>query len=370
MERIFVSASDIPTAVEQIADRVSAPDVAGIILYASPRYDLAELVKALDLRFRCPLIGCTTAGEITDSYHLGGIAVLALPCATFRMAVEYVPSATGFTLDDGVALKARLERYMRPMSDGWNQFGLCLIDGLSLAEELFLGSLADAFDRIPIIGGSAGDDLKFQRTSVCANSKVGSGGAAVALIQSSLPFESFHFHHYRANQQELIITDADPQRRLVFEIDGYPAAKHYAQVIGLPVDQLSPEVCTAHPFILELGGKTYLRSIQRVNPDDSLQFFCAIDEGIPCGIGESLDPIERLRAHAEDLQRKLGPLSLTLGFDCVLRRLDLTRRGLLEAVSPSLAELNFFGFSTYGEQIGAVHVNQTLTGVAFGRAKN
>ena len=31
-----------------------------------------------------------------------------------------------------------------------------------------------------------------------------------------------------------------------------------------------------------------------------------------------------------------------------------------------LNKINFLGFSTFGEQYNAIHINQTLTGVVFG----
>jgi hypothetical protein len=50
-----------------------------------------------------------------------------------------------------------------------------------------------------------------------------------------------------------------------------------------------------------------------------------------------------------------------------LRRLELEQRGLDGAVGAFLATQKVVGFSTYGEQFNALHVNQTFTGVALGR---
>jgi len=57
---------------------------------------------------------------------------------------------------------------------------------------------------------------------------------------------------------------------------------------------------------------------------------------------------------------------LTLGCDCILRRVEMERDGLLPAVD-SLYRLNHLvGFNSYGEQFRGIHVNQTLTGIAIG----
>ena len=43
-------------------------------------------------------------------------------------------------------------------------FALCFIDGLSYAEEAVTSAIHWGLDDIPLLGGSAGDDLKFETT--------------------------------------------------------------------------------------------------------------------------------------------------------------------------------------------------------------
>ena len=62
----------------------------------------------------------------------------------------------------------------------------------------------------------------------------------------------------------------------------------------------------------------------------------------------------------------IGGTEIVLGFDCVCRRLELEASGLAPRVGAFFAERRVVGFSTYGEQFNAVHVNQTFTGVAIG----
>ena len=49
----------------------------------------------------------------------------------------------------------------------------------------------------------------------------------------------------------------------------------------------------------------------------------------------------------------------------MLRRIEAGQFQQTRAISDILSKHNVIGFNTYGEQIGALHVNQTLTGVAF-----
>lgn len=124
---------------------------------------------------------------------------------------------------------------------------------------------------------------------------------------------------------------------------------------------------STHPVVVRVGGKDYVRSIQRCGEDGSLTFFCAIDEGIVLTLAESRDMVANLEAEVDRLEGRLGELDLTLGFDCVLRRLESRQRALTAGVDSQLQRLRACGFATYGEQFGPMHVNQTLTGVAIGR---
>ena len=118
--------------------------------------------------------------------------------------------------------------------------------------------------------------------------------------------------------------------------------------------------------MLQIGGEWYVRSIQKVHPDGSMSFFCAIDEGIPLTIARGMDYIETIQSQFENLKSELGEIALTIGCDCVLRRLVMDRLEVFGEVEKILRTVNFVGFSSFGEQYNSIHVNQTLTGVAFG----
>ena len=45
-------------------------------------------------------------------------------------------------------------------------------------------------------------------------------------------------------------------------------------------DRLAADVFAAHPVVVRIGGQYFVRSIAKVNEDESLTFFCAIDEEI------------------------------------------------------------------------------------------
>ena len=54
-----------------------------------------------------------------------------------------------------------------------------------------------------------------------------------------------------------MVTDADPNTRQVFEINGEPAATVYADLLGITVDELEPEVFRYILWPVKIGGEYY-----------------------------------------------------------------------------------------------------------------
>jgi hypothetical protein len=119
--------------------------------------------------------------------------------------------------------------------------------------------------------------------------------------------------------------------------------------------------------MVRAGGDYHVRAVQAANPDGSLTFYCAIDEGIVLTLGEPVDQIESLKATMEDIRAAVGEVDHIIAFDCVLNRINAERRQIGRLVSEIYRRNGVVGFNTYGEQFHALHVNQTFSGLAIGR---
>jgi hypothetical protein len=118
--------------------------------------------------------------------------------------------------------------------------------------------------------------------------------------------------------------------------------------------------------VVLIDGANYVRSIQKVNPDGSLKFYCAIERGVVLRVAKGTDLVANLEGALSQVRAQIGPPQLVLTCDCILRKLEIAEEGLDEAVSDILRRNNAVGFNTYGEQFCGVHVNQTLTAIALG----
>jgi hypothetical protein len=362
-------AQDPVAAAEALRDGLQQPDIALVLFFCSSDYDHATLAEQVARRFAgVPVVGCTTAGEIGPlgcrDHSIAGVSFAADVCT---VEVGLLEELRGFQIADGVALARRLRRELDEAAPaGGDTFAFLLVDGLSGHEEQVAHSLQQGLGEIPLVGGSAGDSLSFDRTYVYWDGRFTSDAAVLVLITTPLPFTEFKTQHFVPTDERLVVTEARPDERVVVEINGLPAAQEYARILGLDVQDLDPVHFAASPVVVLIDGANYVRSIQRVGPDGSLKFYCAIERGVVLRVAQSRDLVGNLESAFSQVRAQIGPPQLVLTFDCILRRLEIVEAGLDEAVSDLLRRNNAVGFNTYGEQFCGVHVNQTLTAIALG----
>ncbi len=164
----------------------------------------------------------------------------------------------------------------------------------------------------------------------------------------------------------MVVTDADPDTRVVRELNGLPAAQEYARILGVHAHDLGPMQFATSPIVVMIDGTNYVRSVQKMNPDGSLTFFCAIENGIVLRVADGVDLVQNLEDAFHQIHSEIGPPQLVLGCDCILRKIEITQAGLTPRVEHIFLRNNTVGFNTYGEQFRGVHVNQTFAGVAIG----
>ena len=246
-------------------------------------------------------------------------------------------------------------------------FGFLLTDGLSLKEEKVTSLLYQVLGDINIIGGSAGDDLELIQTYIYFDKQFHINSAVIMVIEVLADFSVFRLQHFEPTDKEVITTEVDFEQRIVKEINGEPAALAYAKINDLDPKNLNSLDFAIHPLMIQIADEWYIRSISNVNPDNSLQFYCAIDYGLPLSIARSTDVIRRLEQEVETIEKEYSEIYCTLGCDCIFRRLEFSNKGYTEKIEALLNRINFIGFNSYGEQFNGIHFNQTLVGVVIGK---
>jgi hypothetical protein len=359
---------DRPGAVAALAAQLGRnEDLSLVALFVSPEADFAAtMAKATRCFAGASVIGCTTAGEIGRAgYTEGEIAAVGLPAENFCVETLLVPDLGDLAGQDLVAATVRARRRLAERRPGWrHEFAFLLVDGLSVKEDELVATLAMALGPVPLFGGSAGDGTRFARTSVALGGKSHGNAAVLSLVRTRCPVQVFSHDHLMPTQRRMVVTGADPARRIVHQINAEPAAREYARLLGKDPEQLSTFTFAANPVAVRLGGRHHVRAIQRVLDNGDLVFFSAIDEGLVLTLAEPQDIVAHLDAELGALAVRRRPAAI-LACDCILRRVEVEQIQRTRAVSDILARHGVVGFSTYGEQIGGMHVNHTMTGVAI-----
>jgi len=162
VKRATSSHADAAQAIAEVQRQLEQAEVSLVILFVSARYDLKAVEDALRGAFRCPVIGCTTAGEITSSgYIAGGVVGVSLASPSLFVHPKLIAPLDTFGLAEGEQLAGELRGELRLGTDfePRKMFSLLLVDGLSMLEEQVVATLHRALAGVPLFGGSAGDDL-------------------------------------------------------------------------------------------------------------------------------------------------------------------------------------------------------------------
>ncbi len=354
-------------AAEALARLLGPGPFALVVLFVSPDADMADLVAGLGPAFTdTPVIGCTTAGEIApEGYVEGRIVAVALPADHFAADTVIVEDLGDLRPQALIGRLIRARQRLITERPGWeHEFAFLMVDGLSIREDELASALASGLGPVPLFGGSAGDGTRFKETFVLHGARVLRNAAVLAMVRSDCRVRVFSLDHLVPTGVRMVVTGADPRTRTVRTINAEPAAREYARILGKDAGQLSPLIFAAHPVVVRIGGKHHVRAIQQVADNGDLVFFSAIDEGLVLTLAEPQDMVAHLARELARLSEAGAPAAI-LACDCILRRVEAMEKQKTGDISALLRRHGVVGFSTYGEQLNAMHVNQTMTGVAI-----
>ncbi|CAA0360707.1 conserved exported hypothetical protein [Alteromonas alvinellae] len=355
----------------EILANVKCDEIELLLFHTSTLFDLDTVAKEISARFpHVNIVGCTSAGEFNkNGYGTEKLLAVAFLKNEFSIATALVPNLGEVNFDEAHDIASALRRALQGRErryDTEQHFVISVLDGLTRHEEHFLETFATAFGNIPHLGGSAGDDLKLEATYVFYNGEFHRDAAVLLLVGTGKPFTVFSIDHINSPVSKLVVTHADPESRTVYEINGEPAAQYYASLLGMKAEDLTPDVFSMFPLAVMVGGKYFIRSIQKVDlATNAITFYCAVDIGIILTFVQLGDCIEALESKLDKLRAQLGEPEFVYACDCFLRRLEIQQGKNDHEIRRLQQRYNVAGFNAYGEHIHSVHLNQTFTGVYF-----
>jgi hypothetical protein len=362
--RTACSIKDLSAAVAELREQCAERAPRVVLFFASPRYDPRELSRQMRESFpEACVAGCSSAGEMAGGHMLSGsvVAMFLDDDVVEDAAVAVLPN-----LSAGIRLPEALAEFERhfgaPLSslDLEKFAGLVMVDGLSGAEERLMEKLGDATDLF-FVGGSAGDDLRFQGAQVLAEGGCASDAAVLLLLRLRRGFDIVKTQSFRPSGQRLLATRVDESRRMVMEFNYLPALDAYAQALGVTPAE-APAYFFKHPLGLMAAGNPFVRSPQRAE-GSAIFFYCRIQGGVELEVLEASDIVADTRAAIEACKAD-GAIQGLIDFQCILRTVQLRNEQRCDEYGGIFAGVPTVGFSTYGEAFLG-HMNQTSTMLLF-----
>lgn len=353
----------------------ASPDA--LILFASPKYDYAVLLQAVNAACRPNvLVGCSSAGEFTS----------AVPRDSSACAVAIRSPAMKFAAGLGRGLRGDCAAAARELVGSFTdrssqeyafRSAMVMTDALAgyadgLIEQITLMTAGT----YQLFGGGAGDDAQFHRTHVFCGTEAVTDAVVALEILSNKPIGIGICHGWTPASAPMRVTESDGMR--LVSLNAIAAAevfREHAEVTGQPFDPKDPL-----PFFLynvlgiHTGSGYKLRVPLGVNPDGSVS--CAAD--IPSGstvcimAATASSAAEAATEAAQAALRQLGNSrpKVALVFDCVATRLRTGQEfGLELQALEALGLTQFAGCNTYGQiaraegQFGEFHNCTAVIGI-------
>lgn len=364
IKSVYSTKDSVDDVVADISNQLKGFEAKALIFFASSYFDTTIGEKMTEAFKGTTVFGCTTSGELISgrmmkgsvvAMALGADVVGDLSVAVLENIKDHVNVRQAFhAFEDHFNLPVRkmdLARYV----------GLVLVDGLSGKEEQIMDQIGDYTD-LTFIGGSAGDDLKFQSTHIYANGKAYTNAALLTLLHVKNGFDIIKTQSFNVLDEKLTVTKASETGREVIEFNGKPAALAYAEAVGTTVLDV-PNHFMNHPVGLMINNEPYVRSPQRLN-GKSMVFYCNIPQGMEVSLLQSTDMVSDTAKDLAAKQKELGSIAGIINFNCILRTLALEKNGQTDAYGKVFDGVSMVGFSTYGEEYLG-HINQTATMLIF-----
>lgn len=346
-----------------------------VFVFASSRFDHLQLLRGIkSIIPNCPLVGCTTAGEITSQGpDKKSVVVLAIESNSLHAAVGLGKNLgkdsrrAGQEVAHDVIVKTRqgLARHAFMMlADGLNGNGVDIIRGV----QEVLGT------SFPIVGGSAADDFLFAKTFQFYDENVYQDSVCGILFSGDISIGIGARHGWYPLGKPRIVTDA--VHNIIKKLDGKPAARIYEDYFGKRVADLRNEPMARMSVMYPLGmsipeeEECIIRNAMKVDVEGSLICAGEVPKGseirVMMGSKETA-----LKAAQKAAEIALGALrkkkaSLVFVFDSVSRErlFGLKSKEEIEIVQKIFGpDTPVVGFYTYGEQapLGAtINLGQTF----------
>ena len=344
----------VDLAIKQIGGK---PDL--IIIYSSVVYDQEKMLAGANAAAGgAMIVGCSDAGEITEhGVTSNQVAAMAFSSDQMKFVTGLGQGIKGNEHKAGMAAALDVKnkapeapKMFIMLSDGLSGNGTSIIRGI----QEVLG------EHLPIMGGSAGDDFKAQKTYQYYGDKVLNDAVVGIGLCGKFTYAVGVEHGWEPIGLPMKVTKSE--NNIIKEIDGRPALKIYEEALGKTKEELMKTLVTIamyYPLGMSVPGSddVLIRYISATNDQEELIAAAEVPEGsevrlMLCGAEKALWSSKKAAENALAQLKGSTPKAILI-FSCIARLLLLGSR-VNEEITPIQEVLGkdvpLLGFYTYGEQ--------------------
>lgn len=288
------------------------------------------------------MIGCTTAGEISDAHTLEHSTVISV--SIFDSTIVNTALAEGsdhFNIGKKIAAK---------LCDEDTVLAICLTAGIHedmmLSGQDFCAGFNSVCSTTPIAGGLSGDNAMFIQGYIFDLNTIAGNGAVVATLDSKNLIATSCFNlGWRPLGREFTITAAEDTR--IITLNDEPAADVFERYFGIYAGSGATKGFV-FPLYTVRNGMRIARGIISVNPDRSLSTTASLECGdkvrFSYGGAQNLhDTCVKLAAHWRNIDAEAIFI-----YSCACRKWNLPQIAD-EEVKLLYHDIPAAGFFSYGE---------------------
>lgn len=345
-------------ALSQIGN--SRPDL--VIVFASIKFDQKQLLEGIRTEAKdVPLIGCSDSGEITtQGPDSQSVAVMTLKADQIDFAIGL---GKGVKEDSREAGKRVAKDVMEKIADKPSMF-IIFPDGLTgNGADIVRGTLDVLGEHFPLMGGSAGDDFKFEKTFEYYEDEVLTDAVVGVGMKGKFAWGVGVRHGWEPIGLPMKVTKSEGA--ILKELDNKPALRIYQDYFGKKAEELIREPIARMAYTYPLGmsvegsPELLIRDVVIANKKGEITCAAEIPQGseIRLMLGDPEKAINAAREAAENAKAQLkgAPAKAIFVFDC-MARCKLLGQGIrtkeeIGAIQEVLGgNVPLIGFYTYGEQ--------------------
>ena len=355
-------------AVRQARGNVRKEKIDLVIIFASSNISSFTILKTVNsLLGEVPVLGCSGYAIISNKgiFKQGVLIMLiGLPDATYLNTgcVKKISSKSGFKAGEELG-----EKMLSGFQGMRRNLSVVFSDGLITNKSNLIYGLQEKLGQsFPLIGASASDNMRFQKTEIYYNQEACEDAACGMLLGGRIDFGFGVKHGWKPLGKPRSVTKSSAN--ILYEIDEIPAAKIYEEYLAYSPAKLKRElkrISLRYPIGIRLPGEEeyLLRNVTGINAE-ALIMNGDIPENsqVRLMIGTKESCLDAAGEAAEEAKTALQSKTadFVLVFDSVSRHLLLGRQNAaeLEIIKNKLGnDAPIMGIYTYGEDAPLKAVN-------------